>query len=837
MVRGSARNRKNGEGIRIKKKGRPRATTLETVTADVQGEDMGEVWRVRASAAGAAIIVVVLAVVGSPRWPARTVLGQQPYMGDAFPVPKRALRAYLDHTGRSSKLARREPQVAERLQARGDDVPPSAVSAEGESGLQLRQTALHVHQLAEAKLRRNRAEALKALDNEGDTWSAAGVTHKFIPMDQELRQMHENRAAAAAAGRQHHDSSRSYALSMLQRGSNDVEDGHRRGVGRSSSVTDRSSFPKPELQMPHDDTATDLASLANTADPSRGQDTATLKAKVEEGNAAWAKLEQLHQTPAGAQKHMTHRPAQEAAQLPPGAMPAPSLMYTAPTAASQHQWKRGNHAPPHQLIEEPAALGGVGEGTVPAAGGPVAGPVMENERAPALQVQAPQPWMGSARPDTQMPAPQYFETPQGVVVEAAVPQQLPKAAAPRFFEAPSGAIVEEANGQMRQVGQVGGGWGKAIQQAPLDKAAVMNVVPGAESTKLSDDTDDLDGSMGVVHSEPLEDATMPPENTYTVAGTSFPTQVTVMQPSSYLPVGQDQQLSSVGALPTGYGGVVTTPTMAQTRMAALATSVGGGATSEGRTQSLYGMGGRDDPLEGTYKLGVTIKPVPCDGPIQHSDTPLCVAKKAMAQALQAEKDVIAAHEKIAQQKSRITRLDQSYHEHYLAMQTKFEALVKSLRQRIADQKRRLLAESRRITTGDNVALQKVAQARENEMNDWQALNRRLNQLAVTVALVKKKPGPRGPPGAVGPTGYPGAPGPQGPPGARGGQGVMGPTGIRGTNGRPGVNGHRGPAGNPINMRGYVNPQGAIPLADPAVLHKFSANVKTMDRLLKKLKAA
>ena len=814
---------------------------------------MGDVWRVRASAACAAILVVVLAVAVSPRWPARTVLGQQPYMGDAFPVPKRALRAYLDHTGGSSKLARREPQVAERLQARGDDVPPSAVSAEGESGLQLRQTALHVHQLAEAKLRRNRAEALKALDNEGDTWSAAGVTHKFIPMDQELRQMHENRAAAAAAGGQHHDSSRSYALSMLQRGSNDVEDGHRRGVGRSSSVTDRSSFPKPELQMPHDDTATDLASLANTADPSRGQDTATLKARVEQGNAAWAKLQLLHQTPAGVHKHMTHRQAKEAAQLPPGAMPAPSLIYNAPTynaptAASQHQWKRGNPAPPHQVFDNPTALGEVGEGTVPAAGGPVAGPLMENERAQALHKygarqsvtgveQAPQPWMGSARSDTQMPAPQYFETPQGVVVEAAVPQQLPKAAAPRFFEAPSGAIVEEANGQMRQVGQVGGGWGKAIQQAPLDKAAVMNVVPGAESTKLSDDTDDLDGSMGVVHSEPLEDATMPPENTYTVAGTSFPTQVTVMQPSSYLPVGQDQQLSSVGALPTGYGGVVTTPTMAQTRMAALATSVGGVATSEGRTQSLYGMGGRDDPLEGTYKLGVTIKPVPCDGPIQHSDTPLCVAKKAMAQALQAEKDVIAAHEKIAQQKSRITRLDQSYHEHYLAMQTKFEALVKSLRQRIADQKRRLLAESRRITTGDNVALQKVAQARENEMNDWQALNRRLNQLAVTVALVKKKPGPRGPPGAVGPTGYPGAPGPQGPPGARGGEGVMGPTGIRGTNGRPGVNGHRGPAGNPINMRGYVNPQGAIPLADPAVLHKFSANVKTMDRLLKKLKAA
>ena len=70
-----------------------------------------------------------------------------------------------------------------------------------------------------------------------------------------------------------------------------------------------------------------------------------------------------------------------------------------------------------------------------------------------------------------------------------------------------------------------------------------------------------------------------------------------------------------------------------------------------------------------------VKPVPCDGPIKHSDTPLCVAKKAMAQALQAEKDVIAAHEKIAQQKERITRLDSSFREHYQAMEMKFEVYV------------------------------------------------------------------------------------------------------------------------------------------------------------------
>ena len=71
-------------------------------------------------------------------------------------------------------------------------------------------------------------------------------------------------------------------------------------------------------------------------------------------------------------------------------------------------------------------------------------------------------------------------------------------------------------------------------------------------------------------------------------------------------------------------------------------------------------------------------------------------------------------------------------------------------------------------------------------------------------------------------------------GPRGDEGVMGPTGLRGTNGSPGPNGHRGPAGNPINMRGYVNPSGAIPLANPKILNRFERNVKTMDKLLEKL---
>lgn len=136
---------------------------------------------------------------------------------------------------------------------------------------------------------------------------------------------------------------------------------------------------------------------------------------------------------------------------------------------------------------------------------------------------------------------------------------------------------------------------------------------------------------------------------------------------------------------------------------------------------------------------------------------------------------------------------------------------------------------------DNLSLQKAAQARKEEELDWEDLNRRLNQLAVSLALVRKRPGPPGPPGQRGPQGYVGNPGPQGAKGERGEPGPQGPTGPRGTNGRAGLNGRRGPAGNPINMQGYVNPQGAIPLADPNIMQHFQKNVETMDKLLKKLR--
>mmetsp|Transcript_16957 Transcript_16957/g.33944 ORF Transcript_16957/g.33944 Transcript_16957/m.33944 type:complete len:436 (-) Transcript_16957:59-1366(-) len=321
-------------------------------------------------------------------------------------------------------------------------------------------------------------------------------------------------------------------------------------------------------------------------------------------------------------------------------------------------------------------------------------------------------------------------------------------------------------------------------------SAKLHLVPRRSSEMLSEDTEDLDGSQGVVHAASLEDPTLKPENAYTVAGTTYPTQVSLTNTPTYKYVG------------SGEGSNPASPSSAQS-------------------------------LEEEEEEGKGPK---CEGPVRHGDSPGCVAKKAMAQALQAEKDVIAAHEKIQVQKDRVSRLDQSYQHKYRVMEERFEVLVKGLRAKLAEQKKRLLAESRRITTGDNTSLQKVAQARKNEESDWESLNRRLNQLSVTLALIKKKPGPPGPAGPRGPQGYPGNPGPQGVVGDRGEAGPQGPTGPRGSNGRAGLNGRRGPAGNPINIRGYVNPSGSIPLGNPQLLDKFEQNVKEMDHLLKKLKS-
>ena len=72
--------------------------------------------------------------------------------------------------------------------------------------------------------------------------------------------------------------------------------------------------------------------------------------------------------------------------------------------------------------------------------------------------------------------------------------------------------------------------------------------------------------------------------------------------------------------------------------------------------------------------------------------------------------MIAAHERLVEQRDRLTRMDSAYHERYQALVKRFEVSVQGLREELQAQRRRMLAESRRITTGDNLSLQKVREA-------------------------------------------------------------------------------------------------------------------------------
>ena len=97
---------------------------------------------VGASVAGALVITAI--AVGAPRtWDAGVGLEQRT-LQDAFPVPKSALREYLEHTGGSSKLARLNPSMASRIEGGGSAAKRSAGS---KGGIESRLQALHLHQM------------------------------------------------------------------------------------------------------------------------------------------------------------------------------------------------------------------------------------------------------------------------------------------------------------------------------------------------------------------------------------------------------------------------------------------------------------------------------------------------------------------------------------------------------------------------------------------------------------------------------------------------------------------------------------------------------------------
>lgn len=100
------------------------------------------------TAVAGALVITAIAVGGGTR-PAGIELEQPRTLAvqDAFPVPNRALREYLEHTGGSSKLARLNPTLASRIEARDAGGSKLSASAAGGQGIQARLQALHVHQM------------------------------------------------------------------------------------------------------------------------------------------------------------------------------------------------------------------------------------------------------------------------------------------------------------------------------------------------------------------------------------------------------------------------------------------------------------------------------------------------------------------------------------------------------------------------------------------------------------------------------------------------------------------------------------------------------------------
>ena len=281
-------------------------------------------------------------------------------------------------------------------------------------------------------------------------------------------------------------------------------------------------------------------------------------------------------------------------------------------------------------------------------------------------------------------------------------------------------------------------------------AAGLHVVPNRESQKLSQDTDDLDGSLSVVHAEPLEDPTMKPENEYTVEGTSFPSDVRVVQPPEY----------SFDADSAGEQSETTT-----------------GSGSGGQAPS---AGAEDTPK--------------CEGPVRHLDSEDCVAKKAFAQAVQAEKDVqtVNGRTRWVRKHTRTThRWEEARSD---GLKKELDAQFAKAQHELRGQGRMLSTTDRRIANGDDMDLDKIEQFQTREAHDMQSVIARVKALEDEVAVIHKMTGPPGPRGARGSRGPQGARGIQGPRGPIGDEGPPGDPGARGSDGQGGLPGRRGPAG-------------------------------------------
>jgi hypothetical protein len=95
-----------------------------------------------------AVLAITCISVRGPRH-AGIELQEQRALGDAFPVPKNALREYLEHTEGTSKLARLNPSMAAHLESRDGDAM-LITKFRGGKDIRTRLKALHLHQMVSA---------------------------------------------------------------------------------------------------------------------------------------------------------------------------------------------------------------------------------------------------------------------------------------------------------------------------------------------------------------------------------------------------------------------------------------------------------------------------------------------------------------------------------------------------------------------------------------------------------------------------------------------------------------------------------------------------------------
>jgi len=283
------------------------------------------------------------------------------------------------------------------------------------------------------------------------------------------------------------------------------------------------------------------------------------------------------------------------------------------------------------------------------------------------------------------------------------------------------------------------------------ETSAMWVVPTDQSQKLSEDTDDLDGSTSVVHGEPLEDPTMKPENQYIVEGTSFPTRVSVVQPTEYSFDGAKEAPPS--------------PTPADSASAPPAVD----------------------------------KKTKCEGAVRWGDSEDCVSKKALAQALQSEKDVQLDNSRTRWVKKQTTQTRDWEEERSDSLDKHLVSAFRKAAHEVRTRQRALDTTDRKIHNGDDISMQKIEQFQAQEVHDMQSVLDRVEALEEEVEVIPHMTGPpgvRGPRGSRGPQGARGIQGPRGP---FGDEGPPGDPGARGVDGEGGLSGHRGPAGHYVHL--------------------------------------